>query len=251
VSRLPTTILARLAREAASGPLYEPAPGDLRATGVAGLALPVRATVALFVSTAVFVADATGSVVLDAVRSVVGSGGSSIDLAVTRAILFGVVPLLVVVLGFRDSPARYGVTLGEWRWGVPLLLAGLAIMTPIIWFFSTFPEFVTYYRGATAPLGWLALRNVIELVPAEFVLRGFLLFVLLRRIGPLAIVVVQVPFVLTHVGKPDIELWSTFLGGSIFAWLDWRTRSIVWSAVGHVYVLTLLVALAGAAPAPG
>ena len=237
---------SRLLRLATAGPVYAPSPADRREVAVFGLDLPVRATVALFVATAVFVADATGSIVLDAVRSLVGSDTTSIDLAVTRAILFGVVPLLVVVLGFRDSPASYGLTLGEWRWGVPLLLAGLAIMTPIIWFFSTFPEFVAYYRGASGSLGVVLLRNVIELVPAEFVLRGFLLFVLLRRIGPLAIVVVQVPFVLTHIGKPDIELWSTFLGGSIFAWLDWRTRSIVWSALGHVYVLTLMVALAGA-----
>jgi hypothetical protein len=216
---------------------------------VFGLALPVRATVALFVATAAYVADATGSLVADAVGGALGPAFSSMDQAVTRAVLFGVVPLLVVVLGFRDAPARYGLTVGEWRWGLPLLVAGLAVMTPIIWFFSSFPDFVTYYRGVSGPIGEVLLRNVIELVPAEFLLRGFLLFVLLRRIGPLAIVVVQVPFVLTHLGKPDIELWSTFLGGSIFAWLDWRTRSILWSAIGHVYVLTLMVALAGATAA--
>ena len=55
------------------------------------------------------------------------------------------------------------------------------------------------------------------------------------------------PFVLTHLGKPDIELWSTFIGGSIFAWLNWRTGSILWSALGHVYVLTLLVVALGRA----
>ena len=238
---------SRLRHSVTSGPGYPPSPRDLNDLAIAGVDLPARATVALFVATAVYVADATGSVVADGVRSVLGADGATFDAAVTRAVLFGVVPLLVVVLGFRDSPARYGLTLGEWRWGLPLLVAGLAVMTPIIWFFSTFPEFVTYYRSASGPLWQVLVRNIVELVPAEFVLRGFLLFVLLRRIGPLAIVVVQVPFVLTHVGKPDIELWSTFLGGSIFAWLDWRTRSIVWSALGHVYVLTLMVALAGAA----
>jgi uncharacterized protein len=239
--------LSRLLHEATNGPRYEPSPGDGAGVSVAGLELPVRASVALFIATAVYVADATGSVVADAVRGALGRGDPAMDEAVTRAVLFGLVPLLVVVLGFRESPRRYGVTLGEWRWGLPLLLAGLAIMTPIIWFFSTFPEFVTYYRGVSGPVGLVLLRNLVELVPGEFLLRGFLLFVLLRRIGPLAIVVVQVPFVLTHIGKPDIELWSTFLGGPIFAWLDWRTRSIAWSALGHVYVLTLMVALAGAA----
>jgi membrane protease YdiL (CAAX protease family) len=239
--------LSHLRSQATRGPAYRPSPGDLGDVSIAGLALPVRATVALFVATAVYVVDATGSVVADADGAALGSGASSMEHAVTRAVLFGLVPLLVVVLGFRESPARYGLTLGDWRWGLPLLVVGLAIMTPIIGFFSTFPEFVNYYRGVSGPIGEVLLRNVIELVPAEFLLRGFLLFVLLRRIGPVAIIVVQVPFVLTHVGKPDIELWSTFLGGSIFAWLDWRTRSILWSALGHVYVLTLMVALVGSA----
>jgi membrane protease YdiL (CAAX protease family) len=73
------------------------------------------------------------------------------------------------------------------------------------------------------------------------------MFTLWRRIGALAIVVVQVPFVLTHFGKPDIELWSTFFGGTVFAWLDWRTGSILWSALGHVYVLTLMLLAVGGA----
>jgi hypothetical protein len=244
-----TSRVAQLWRGATAGPAYEPGPADLADLEIAGLAVPVRATVALFIATAAYVADATGSVVAEAARGALGPGGASDEAAVTRAVLFGVVPLLVVVLGFRESPARYGLTIGDWRWGLPLLVAGLAIMTPIIWFFSTFPEFVTYYRSVGGSLGDVLLRNVLELLPAEFLLRGFLLFVLLRRIGPLAIVVVQVPFVLTHIGKPDIELWSTFLGGTIFAWLDWRTRSIAWSAIGHVYVLTLMVTLTRAAPA--
>jgi len=222
---------------------------------VAGLALPVRATVALFVATAVFVVDATGSVLGSPIRAVLGGDDPALNRAVERAVLFGLVPLLVVVLAFHDEPerfgrpGRYGLILGRWRWGVGLLVAGLAVMTPIILWLSTFPEFVGYYGGASTSPGPIVLRNLLELVPAEFLLRGFLLFVLLRRIGPLAIVVVQVPFVLTHVGKPEIELWSTFLGGSIFAWLDWRTGSILWSALGHVYVLSLMVTLAGAAPA--
>jgi hypothetical protein len=246
--------LRGLVREAVAGPAYEPAAGDLQNVTIAGLALPVRATTALFVVTALFVADATGTIILDAVRAVLGGTDPAMDRAIERAILFGVVPLLVVVLAFRDPPARvgrpsrYGLTLGAWRWGLGLLLAGLVIMTPVIAWLSTFPEFSGYYRAAAGPLPSVLLRNLVELGPAEFALRGFLLFTLFRRIGPLAIVVVQVPFVLTHLGKPEIELWSTFLGGSIFAWLNWRTGSIAWSALGHVYVLTLMVALAGASP---
>jgi membrane protease YdiL (CAAX protease family) len=241
--------IRRLLAAAVHGPSYEPDAEDLADVRVAGLAIPVRATVALFVATAAIVLDETRRLVAPAVDAALGSGDPTTNLAVERAILLGALPFVVLVAGFRDTPARYGFTFGAWRWGAGLLLAGLAVMTPIIAWLSTFPEFSAYYRAAAAPLATVLLRNVLELGPAEFLLRGFLMFALLRRIGPLAIIVVQVPFVLTHVGKPEIELWSTFLGGSVFAWLDWRTGSVLWSALGHVYILTLMVVLAGGLPA--
>jgi membrane protease YdiL (CAAX protease family) len=235
-----------LLRAATAGPKYAPNAADLRDGDVAGVVLPARATTALFVATAVIVLDVTRRLVAPAVDAVLGPGDPSLNLSVERAVLFGIVPLLVVVLGFRDAPARYGLRLGDWRWGVGLVAIGLAVMTPIIAGLARVPAFVAYYGGVPGSLGDVVLRNALEVVPGEFLLRGFLMFALLRRIGPLAIVVVQVPFVLSHVGKPEIELWSTFLGGSIFAWLDWRTGSIVWSALAHVYVLTLVIVLARA-----
>ncbi|MEO8274063.1 MAG: CPBP family intramembrane glutamic endopeptidase, partial [Chloroflexota bacterium] len=169
-------------------------------------------------------------------------------LKLERFALFLVVPALVVVFGFRDSLPRYGLRLGNWRWGGGLLLVGIVVMTPIILALSGLPSFRAYYGGGPAvPLGVALANNLVELVPAEFLLRGFLMFALWRRIGPLALVVVQVPFILTHIGKPDVELWSTFIGGAVFAWLDWRTGSILWSALGHVYVLTLMLVAVGSA----
>jgi membrane protease YdiL (CAAX protease family) len=120
-------------------------------------------------------------------------------------------------------------------------------MTPIILGLSLLPAFRGFYGAATTPLPTALLNNLVELLPAEFLMRGFLMFALWRRIGPLALVVVQIPFVLTHIGKPDVELWSTFIGGSVFAWLDWRTGSILWSGLGHVYVLTLMLVAVGGA----
>jgi membrane protease YdiL (CAAX protease family) len=117
------------------------------------------------------------------------------------------------------------------------------------------PARVRAYRAssgaAPTPVGVALLNNIVELLPAEFLLRGFLMFTLWRRIGPLALVVQLVPFVLTHVGKPDVELWSTFIGGSVFGWLDWRTGSVLWSALGHVYVLTLMLFAVGGAALGG
>lgn len=237
-------LVRRLYARAIAGPELPPDAADLADVRVAGLGLPLRASVAILASTAL--------ILVDQLRLVLPpDGGGAVmglrPLTVERFVLFLVVPVAVVVLGFRDRPARYGVRLGDWRWGAGLLLTGVVVMTPIIVGLSGLESFRAYYGGATVPFGEALLNNVAELVPAEFLVRGFLMFALWRRIGPLALVVVQVPFILTHIGKPDVELWSTFIGGTIFAWLDWRTGSILWSALGHVYVLTLMLVAVGGA----
>lgn len=230
--------LRGLVARATAGPAYPPDDGDRRDARVAGLDLPIRASVALLAATALVLADYTRLPAQLPIAPFAGYADTALGIALERFALFGLVPLGVAVLGFHDRPSRYGLTLGEWRWGAGLLLAGLVVMTPIILGLSRIPDFASYY-GNPAP-EW-PLDNTLELFAAEFLLRGFLLFTLLRRIGPLAVVVVQVPFIFAHIGKPELELWSTFIGGSVFAWLDWRTRSIVWSALGHLYVLSLMI----------
>jgi membrane protease YdiL (CAAX protease family) len=238
--------LGNVYARAVAGPDYLPDAADLANVGVAGVALPVRASVAVLASTAILVADQ-----LRLFMPGDGSGPprlAGLDVVtVERLILFLIVPVAVIALGFRDHPARYALRLGDWRWGLALLAAGLVVMTPIILALAQLPSFRAYYGAEAVPLGERVLNSLAELIPAEFLLRGFLLFALWRRIGALALVVVQVPFVLTHVGKPDVELWSTFIGGTVFAWLDWRTGSILWSALGHVYVLTLMLVAVGGA----
>jgi len=235
--------LRDLYTRATSGPAYPPDASDLADVRLFGLDFPIRASVAVLATTAIVVADQLRVLV----PAGTGAIGTLEPVKVARLVLFLLVPLLVVVLGFRDRPARYALQLGDWRWGLALLVAGLVVMTPIILALARLPEFRGYYAAAPAALGERLLNNLVELIPAEFLLRGFLMFALWRRIGPLAIVIVQVPFVITHIGKPDVELWSTFIGGTVFAWLDWRTGSILWSALGHAYVLTLMLLAVGGA----
>ena len=35
------------------------------------------------------------------------------------------------------------------------------------------------------------------------------------------------------------------IGGAIYGWVTWRTRSIVWGAAAHVYIVTLVIVAAG------
>ena len=237
--------LRSLYDRAVAGPEYSPNAADLAEIRLFGLQVPVRATVAVLAATALIVIDHLGLLVASTTSAELGSGLRAVS--VERFVLFLVVPAGIVLVGFRDGLRRYGLRLGDWRWGLGLLGAGLVVMTPIILALSGLDSFRFFYGGTPRPLTGVLASNLVELIPAEFLLRGFLMFTLWRRIGALAIIVVQVPFVLTHFGKPDIELWSTFIGGSVFAWLDWRTGSILWSALGHAYVLTLMLVAVGGA----
>jgi membrane protease YdiL (CAAX protease family) len=241
-------LIRRLFAGVTAGPDYPPDERDLEDVSLFGLRFPRRASVAVFATTALVIVDLLGWLLPETHGFPDPSSPGLGAVSVQRFVLFLVVPLAIVVLGFHDRPSRYGLSLGDWRWGAGLLICGLVVMLPIILGLSSLDQFREYYRPSGRSVGVLVLEHLLELIPAEFLLRGFLMFALWRRIGPLALVVQLVPFVLTHVGKPEVELWSTFIGGSVFAWLNWRTGSILWSALGHVYVLTLMELAVRGAP---
>lgn len=232
-----------------AGPGYPASDADRRTVRILGLDLPLRATTALAVVTLALLFDFSRTAIPQEVQALGRSAEALRYQALERVILFGVVPALVVVLAFRDRLTEYGLGPGDWRWGLGLAVAGSAVMTPLVVAIGSNPQFSAYYGISGAPVGDLTVTHLLDLVPAEFLMRGFAMFTLLRAIGPLGLVVAQLPFVFAHLGKPEIELFSTLLGGTVFGWLDWRTRSIWWSALAHVYILTLVVAVAGAAKA--
>lgn len=229
-----------------AGPAYPPEPADLRTVTFFGLHLPLRASAAIVVVTLAVLFDYSRTFIPEPIRAL-GLGAEGLRYqSIERLVLFLLVPLAVVVLGFRDAPGRYGLRLGNWRWGIGLIAVGCAAMTPVVMFLAGLPDFRAYYAPSAAPLPDLVVTNTLDLVSAEFLLRGFLMFALLRVIGPIGLLVVQFPFVFAHLGKPEVELFSTLFGGLVYAWVDWRTGSILWSALAHVYIVTLLVVLSAA-----
>jgi len=231
-------------------PAYPATAADRRAIDVLGLRLPWRATVAITVVTLVLLVDFSRTLLPDTVDNLGRSPLGMRFVAIERSLLFGLLPLAVVVIAFRDRPSRYGITIGDWRTGVALMLVGCAVMTPLVLWFATLPDVVAYYAPSAEPLPGLLLTNGLDLAAGEFLFRGFLTFTLLRAIGPVGVLVATMPFVYVHLGKPELELYSTLAGGLIYGWLAWRTRSILWGTIGHVYILSLVVvAAAAAAPA--
>ncbi len=245
---------ARLRAWLAAAPAYPANAGDLRSVDVLGLRLPVRATIAIVTVTLIQLLDYHGRI--DALMAaVLGTPATAAELkrvqSLGRLLMLGVVPLLVVLLLLRDRPSRYGVRLGDWRAGAAIALAGCALMTPIVLAITRMPAFGSYYAPqATSPLS-VTLTTALEVIPAEFFFRGFLMFALLRVVGPIAVPIAALPFAFAHLGKPEIETLSTLAGGLAYGWLDWRTGSVLWSGLAHTWILTLVVLAAGVnAPVP-
>jgi membrane protease YdiL (CAAX protease family) len=211
------------------------------------LRLPWRATVAITVVTLVLLVDYSRTLLPDAIDSLGRSPVALRFIAIERFVLFGLLPLTVVLWAFRDRPSRYGIAIGDWRAGASLMLVGCVVMTPLVLWFATLPDVRAYYAASAEPLPGLLLTNALDLSAGEFLFRGFLTFTLLRAIGPAGVLVATMPFVYVHLGKPELELYSTVAGGLIYGWLAWRTRSILWGAIGHVYILSLVIVAAGAA----
>lgn len=229
----------------ADAPIETTTDDDRGEVVLVGLRLPVRASIAIAITTLVLLLDLSRTLLPDSVIALGRAPEAMRAVALERALLFGLVPLAIVVLVFRDRPARYGLTVGDWRAGAPLALVGSLVMTPIVLWFATLPEVRAYYAESGAAVAELALTNTLDLVAAEFLYRGFLMLTLLRVIGPIAILVAAMPFAFAHVGKPELEVLSTLIGGIAYGWLAWRTRSIAWGAIAHVYIL-VLVTLAAA-----
>jgi membrane protease YdiL (CAAX protease family) len=227
-------------------PSYPPDEPDLRTFRLAGLELPIRATVAVVAVILIVIFDFQRTFIPDALVRYDHDPDMQRLQALSRVALFFCVPLLIVLVGFRDKPGRYGLQLGDWRWGLGLAVAGCVVMTPIVLVLSGSPDFKAYYGPSYEPLSGLLTTNVFDLVSTEFLYRGFLMLCLARVFGPIGLVVALFPFTFTHLTKPEAELLSTFAGGAVYGWLTWRTRSVLWGALAHVYIVTLIIVAAAA-----
>jgi membrane protease YdiL (CAAX protease family) len=228
-------------------PAWPAAARDRVELNLLGLRVPALATAFLLITCALLMLDRNYDVLprfgpIDP-RSLRNQG-------IERLVLFGLVPL-GILLALREDPRRYGLGRGDVRRSV--LLGGLAILVtvPAIALIAAVPAIRDWYGPSMTTVPGVLLTNVLDLVPTEFLLRGFLLFALLRAIGPFGVVVAVVPFVMVHIGKPDVEALSTLGGGLVFGWLNWRTGSIWASAAYHVAIQTTVIVAAAAWAAPG
>ena len=165
-----------------------------------------------------------------------------------RFVLEFIIPVAIILMVWREDPRRYGLRLGDWRLGVGVTVAGVAVMAVTIWFLARLPDFQAYYAssGDGRPLWRLIVDTGVDLFAWEFFFRGWLLWAFGRKYGTDAIWLQVIPFALMHLWKPQLEQLSTIVGGAFFGLLAWRTKSFLWGWLLHSFMMAwVLVVVAG------
>lgn len=204
-----------------------------------------RPTVILLYSSFVLVAWRYAASPEFVLRWLDGSGWLGGDPAAAAAIIsfvacfamLGVVPLLIVVLGFRQSPVDYGITWGNRR----LTIRSVLVLGPLFvlggYLASRDPAVAAVYPinpSACRMFGLHACTYVLFYLGWEFYFRGFMQLGLRETLGDVNALLVQVlASTLLHIGKPGTEAFGAIFGGLLWGILVYRTRSLGAGLVQH------------------
>lgn len=163
-----------------------------------------------------------------------------------RTLLYFAVPMIFIVLVFRENPKDYGFQLGDWKAGLAITIGSLLIILPVLWLLVHGDSSMRNYYQPLLGTG-LPLYTFLEIFGWEFLFRGWLVFGYARKFGAEALWLQAVPFALGHLSKPEVETLSTIFGGFFFGWVAYRTKSFFYPFLIHWAIFTCVVLAAGGA----
>ena len=155
-------------------------------------------------------------------------------------VLFCLIPVLLITLVFRESLTKYGVQLGDKKFGWLAVGVMAPVMILLTYPSASDPQFLAEYplfRGAGASAGTFVQHSLLYLVyyvSYEMFMRGFIQFGLRERFGDWNAILMQtVISTLFHIGKPNGEVYSSILGGLIWGIVVFRSRSLLYVLIVH------------------
>lgn len=147
-----------------------------------------------------------------------------------------ILPIIVIVVVLRRNPLDFGFRLGKPRiWGIYVIIMGLVVF-PILWVTSHSLSFQSYYKMEQFNLINYFLVTCVNLLASEFLFRGFLLFGLKEKLKEGSIFIQMIPFVLVHLGKPELETVSTLITGIYFGYAAYRGNSCWPAFIMHLFI---------------
>ena len=161
-------------------------------------------------------------------------------------VLYLGLPLLLAYATRGSFHRRYGLGLGDVRVGLAITGLFLAVMLPLTAWASTLSAFKGQYPLAGNAAVLLGGKVSVPLFVAyeaayfayfvswEFFFRGWMLNGLLPTWGRGPAILVQMaPFVVMHLGKPELEALGSIVAGIALGVLALRTRSMWYGALIH------------------
>lgn len=147
-----------------------------------------------------------------------------------------VLPILFLVLFFRQKPAEMGLGLGDWKLASAIASAYIPLVIIGTWILSNGADFQGMYpHFSPAAKDWRLFLLyegffIFYWFGWEYLWRGYVLFGTAKTLGYWAIFVQMIPFAILHADKPLAEAFLSVLGGLALGALCWRTRSF-WIAI--------------------
>ncbi len=156
--------------------------------------------------------------------------------------------MTVIVLFYGKVDVRkFGIQAGRVKFWVPITIIFFAFMIPLIYWVSFMPEFQKTYpmlRIAKTGISGFIIAELsfgIFFIFWEYFFRGYMLFVLEKRTGFLIANLLQaMAFAFMHLGKPELEVYSSLAGGLIIGWLCYRSRSFLPAFLIHWGIQTMM-----------
>lgn len=170
-------------------------------------------------------------------------------LELVGSFMFRSVFIVLMLCMFRKlTEGRFGL-FGLKRSGKYLRVYGLiyVMLLPMFLLVSFTPQFLDFYpkmhiTSYVGALGWerWQLIGLFELfyandfIGVEGMFRGALVIGLARWLGPRAVLPMALTYMCIHLGKPDLELCSSVIGGYILGVLAWRTHHLWGGIIIHL-----------------
>lgn len=158
-------------------------------------------------------------------------------------ILLGLVPLSIVLFGFRERPQEYGFAFKNPLPSLLVAVAGMALATPLVYFGSAKMELAAVYpqvqNAVRTPLLFAksALFYLLYYAGYEMCFRGFLFMGIKDDVGEIQAVIISLAVtVLLHVTQPQLETLVAVIAGFVFPLVVLRLRSIWAVVLIHAYV---------------
>ena len=163
--------------------------------------------------------------------------GSS--LVVNYAVYYIIFPAFTILIILRKNPLDFGLRLGNYKlWGFYVAITVL-IAIPVLYVGSLFSSVGQYYTKSFDCYSFFT-QMVPLLFAWEYLLRGFLLFGLKEKFKETSILIQMVPFVLLHIGKPEIEILMCIPMGLWFGYIAYRGKSFWPAFITHTFINFIL-----------